>query len=135
MLTYLNDQQLKADFLAEIGKHEKADQFVKGTYGKMNGQFRGCAIGCSLHSLNVLQQKADTFETDNHTRYEAELGLPTWLAYLEDNGPAQELLAADYAGMVNDGLLFEKPPLFAELVARCRAIQDRANNIGVSPPQ
>jgi hypothetical protein len=49
---------------------------------------------------------------------------------LAPDGSAEELLAADYAGMVNDGLLFEKPPAFAELVARCRAIQDRANNIG-----
>ena len=49
---------------------------------------------------------------------------------LAPDGPAQELLAADYAGMVNDGLLFEKPPLIAELVARCRTIQDRANNVG-----
>ena len=54
---------------------------------------------------------------------------------LAPDGPAQALLAADYAGMVNDGLLFEKPPLFAELVARCRVIQDRANSISVSPPQ
>lgn len=46
---------------------------------------------------------------------------------LAPNGQAEELLAADYAGMVNDGLLFEEPPVFAELVARCRAIQDRAN--------
>ena len=54
---------------------------------------------------------------------------------LAPDGPAEGLLAADYAGMVNDGLLFEKPPVFAELVARCRAIQDRANNIGVPPKQ
>ena len=54
---------------------------------------------------------------------------------LAPDGRAEELLAADYAGMVNDGLLFEKPPAFAELVARCRAIQDRANNVGVSPLQ
>ena len=33
---------------------------------------------------------------------------------------------ADCAGMVNDELLFEEPPAFAELVARCRSIQDRA---------
>lgn len=52
---------------------------------------------------------------------------------LAPDGPAEELLAADYAGMVKDGLLFEQPPVFAELVARCRAIQDRANSIGVSP--
>ena len=54
---------------------------------------------------------------------------------LAPDGPAEGLLAADYAGMVNDGLLFEKPPVFGELVARCRAIQDRANNMGVSPKQ
>jgi starvation-inducible DNA-binding protein len=49
---------------------------------------------------------------------------------LAPDGQAEELLAADYAGMVNDGLLFEKPPVFAALVAQCRAIQDRANNVG-----
>lgn len=48
--------------------------------------------------------------------------------HLAPDGPAAELLAGDYAGMVNDGLLFEEPPVFAELIARCRAIQDRANN-------
>ena len=51
---------------------------------------------------------------------------------LAPDGPAEEVLAADYAGMVNDGLLFEQPPTFADLVARCRAIQDRAN-IGAAP--
>ena len=50
--------------------------------------------------------------------------------HLAPHGSAEELLAADYAGMVNDGLLFEKPPVFAALVAQCRAIQDRANNVG-----
>ena len=39
---------------------------------------------------------------------------------LAPDGQAGELLAADYAGMVKDGLLFEEPPAFAELVARCR---------------
>jgi hypothetical protein len=37
---------------------------------------------------------------------------------LAPNGPAEELLAADYAGMVNDGLLFERAPIFAELLAQ-----------------
>jgi hypothetical protein len=49
---------------------------------------------------------------------------------LAPDGQAEELPAADYAGMVNDGLLFKKPPVFAALVAQCRAIQDRANNVG-----
>jgi hypothetical protein len=49
---------------------------------------------------------------------------------LAPDGQAQELLDADYAGMANDGLLFEEPPKFETLVARCRAIQDLANNVG-----
>ena len=88
MQTYLGSAPLKADFLAEITKHEAADQIIKGTYGRMNGTFRGCAIGCALHSLNVLQGKvgkASAVDTDMHARYEAELGLPTWFAYLEDH--------------------------------------------------
>lgn len=87
MLTYLNNPDLKTRFLAEIAKHEAADAIIKGTYGAMNGEFRGCAIGCSLHSLNLLEGKTgkDAMEdTDNHHRYEAELGLPMWLACLED---------------------------------------------------
>ncbi len=86
--SYLDDPALKAAFLMEITKHEEADALAKGTYGKMNGSFKGCAIGCSLHSLNILQGKkgaARHAHTDQHARYEAELGLPTWLAYLEDH--------------------------------------------------
>jgi hypothetical protein len=86
MLTYLNDPALKAALVAEITKHQVADQIVKGTYGRTNGVWRGCAIGCSLHSLNVLQGRADLSQaTGDHARYESELGLPLWLAYLEDH--------------------------------------------------
>ncbi len=88
MQTYLNDPQLKMAFLTEITKHEDADAFIKGSYGQMNGTFKGCAIGCSLHSLNILQGKvgkARAERTGDHERYEAELGLPTWFAYLEDH--------------------------------------------------
>lgn len=85
--TYLNRPQLKADFLAELAKHEEHDALIKGTYGTMNRLFKGCAIGCALHSLNILQGKvgaATALDTDKHARYEAELGLPRWFAYLED---------------------------------------------------
>jgi hypothetical protein len=86
MLTYLNDSALKQALLDQLSIHEQQDQFVKGTYARMNGQFRGCAIGCALHSLNILQGKTDLrWATDQHARYETELGLPTWLAYLEDH--------------------------------------------------
>jgi len=48
---------------------------------------------------------------------------------LVPDGAAEEALAADYAGMVTDGLLFENAPEFMNLVARCREIQNRANQI------
>ena len=88
LLTYRNDAALKAAFLAEIMKHEAQDAIIKGTYGRMNSHFRGCAIGCALHSLNILQGKTGPAlleQTGLHQRYEAELGLPTWFAYLEDH--------------------------------------------------
>lgn len=90
LLTYLGSPQLKADFLAQIGQHEAADALIKGTYGRLDGDqhFRGCAVGCSLHSLSLLHGKSaaeSADHTDQHGRYEAELGWPTWLAYLEDH--------------------------------------------------
>lgn len=87
MQTYLGDATLKTRFLEEIGKHELADQFIKGSYGSGRGdRFRGCAIGCSLHSMNILKGAKDlTAKTGDHARYEKELGLPIWLAYVEDN--------------------------------------------------
>lgn len=41
---------------------------MKGCYWE-NG--KGCAVGCTIHS-------------GDHSTYEDELGIPTWLAYLED---------------------------------------------------
>ena len=86
-LTYLGDPALKTAFLAEITKHEAQDALIKGTYGEMDGTFKGCAIGCALHSLNVLQGRvgaATAVNTNKHERYEAELGLPSWFAHIED---------------------------------------------------
>lgn len=40
LISYKNDPKLKKSFLAEIVKHRKADQIVKGHYGKENGKWR-----------------------------------------------------------------------------------------------
>ena len=85
MTTYHNDPKLKTDFLTEIGKHEAADAFIKGTYGRMNGAFKGCAIGCSLASLNVIRGRPINERTGDHERLSKELGVPLWLAHLEDH--------------------------------------------------
>ena len=81
------DPALKAAFLEQIGQHEVADMIVKGTYGKsVDGGWKGCAIGCSLRSLNKIQGKAKIDRaTGDHERFPPELGLPLWLAYFEDN--------------------------------------------------
>lgn len=82
LLSYKNDVKLKKSFVAEIEKHRKADQIIKGTYGEENGKWRGCAVGCSIHSLNRMQGK--TYSTSDHSVYEKALGIPEWLARLED---------------------------------------------------
>ena len=85
ILTYRNDPAFKAAFLAELDKHAALDAFTKGTYGRMNGHFKGCGVGCSLASINVLRGAPILENTGQHARYPTELGWPLWLAYLEDN--------------------------------------------------
>lgn len=81
--SYKNDQNLKDMFLEEIVKHRKADQILQGTYGKtVDGKWKGCAVGCSIHSLNIRLKK--NYDTDDHSVYEKALGVPEWLARLED---------------------------------------------------
>ena len=56
-LAFHGDPQLASDMLAEIGKHEEADAFLRGEYFKKNGAgyqgFRGCFIGCATHSYEL----------------------------------------------------------------------------------
>ena len=81
---FKKDAKLKKDMVAEILEHKKQDKIIKGTYGTEyhNGDFRGCAVGCSIHSYNVRQKK--NISTDSHKAYETELGIPESLARLED---------------------------------------------------
>lgn len=83
MEAYLNDKNLKGKFINEIKKHMAADAIIKGSYGEEeDGGWRGCAVGCSLKSLNTINKKDDS--TEAHNRYESELGIPEELAWLED---------------------------------------------------
>ena len=84
LLSYNNDPQLKKDFLREIRKHAKADQIEQGTYGHQNGTWKGCAVACSLRSLAILNGEELVTEYDEHEEYEEKLGIPEWLARLED---------------------------------------------------
>lgn len=68
MLSFHNDEKVKQKYIERIKKHKEADAIIQGT-GWENG--RGCAVGCTL-------------ENYDHSRYPIELGLPEWLAHLED---------------------------------------------------
>jgi hypothetical protein len=50
MLAYHNDPAIKSKLLADLQAHADADRLVKGQYWE-NG--KGCAVGCTLHSLGV----------------------------------------------------------------------------------
>lgn len=68
MLAFHNDPAIKEKYLNRIKAHKAADEIVQGIYWE-NG--KGCAVGC-------------TIEGDNHIEYEFQLGIPEWLARVED---------------------------------------------------
>ena len=68
MQTFHGNQEVKDTYISRIKDHMKADAIIQGT-GYENG--KGCAVGCTL-------------ENYDHTRYPIELGLPIWLAHLQD---------------------------------------------------
>ena len=68
LLSFHSDPTLKAEYVARVKAHAEADEIVKGQYWQ-NG--KGCAVGCTIHS-------------GTHAAYETILGLPEWLARLED---------------------------------------------------
>lgn len=68
MKAFHNNPSLKEKYLTRVRYHQAADNLIRGT-GWDNG--KGCAIGCTL-------------EDYNHAKYESELGIPEWLARVED---------------------------------------------------
>ena len=75
----------KDDFIAEIKSHMQKDALIKGVYKENENMetFRGCAIGCSIQSIkNII--KDYSLENNNHYLYEKYLGIPLWLAKIED---------------------------------------------------
>jgi hypothetical protein len=70
----------KAQFVAETKAHRQADRFIRGSYGE-SGDY-ACAVGCAIKSINKL--KSLDLSTSNHLEYEAHLGIPEWVARLED---------------------------------------------------
>jgi hypothetical protein len=70
----------KKEFVAELKKHQKADNFKKGGY--WDGE-KGCAVGCSLKSIDTVKNLG-LKQFNMHKDYETHLGIPEWLARVED---------------------------------------------------
>lgn len=82
------NQELKSALVAEIRKHREHDQVIQGSYGTLgdpSGLFRGCAVGCAIDSLFMVN---GYYTPENcyadHGIYERELGIPRILAELQD---------------------------------------------------
>jgi hypothetical protein len=82
LISFNNDHQLKSDLITEVLRHQELDQIIQGTYGKENGIWKGCAVGCSIHSLNKIRNK--NYAYGDHSVYEKEFGVPRIIARLSD---------------------------------------------------
>jgi hypothetical protein len=102
----------KADFVKELEVHQKADRFAKGLYGNMEGFTKGCAVGCSLES--IARTKKLKFRYDDHSLYPVHLGIPEWLARVEDSIfeglplERSKKWPVEFAQAINEGADLEK---------------------------
>ncbi len=66
-------------------KHREADMLRSGTYGRMNGHFRGCSVGCFAYELAPDHFRGGAWDGSNLHKIVADAaGYPEWLARLQD---------------------------------------------------
>ncbi len=98
MKAFHNDIEVQNKYLARVLDHAIADEIIKGQYWT-NG--KGCAVGCTIHS-------------SNHSAYETELGVPQWLARLEDtifeglSNESAKLWPVEFLAAINIGADLDK---------------------------
>jgi hypothetical protein len=72
LIAFHGKKEVKEFFIKRVAQHIAADHLVRGVgYENKNGVIRGCGVGCTL-------------EKYDHSAYETELGIPEWLARVED---------------------------------------------------
>jgi hypothetical protein len=98
MRAFHNEESIKQKYINRVLAHQKADEIVKGQYW---GEGKGCAVGCTIHG-------------SDHSAYERELGIPEWMARLEDTlfenlpNESAKLWPAEFLEAVNVGADLEK---------------------------
>lgn len=85
MKAFINTPVTKDKFIKHLQWHKDQDAFVRGNYGegKEIKEFKGCAIGCSINSIRM-EMGDPELSTRDHNLYEKYLGVPEWLARIED---------------------------------------------------
>lgn len=74
MLSYKNDPELKAKAVADAKSHAEMDRLISGDYYLNGGEdWKGCSVGCFTRNPD-----------GGHEMYPDLLGLPEWLAHLQD---------------------------------------------------
>ena len=118
MLAYTHPKITRAAFLAELQWHQDQDRIISGTYEDGTDKtFRGCAVGCSLHSVKRVLKIRSRIAYGDHAQYETYLGIPQILARTQDR--------------VFEGLRGETQKQFP--LRFSAAIQERADLSGVWP--
>jgi len=69
-------------FLEKAEHHAAQDMLLTGTYGRMNGQFRGCSIGCFLHDYEP--NLRDDADIHIHKRLSRHTGIAEWALHVQD---------------------------------------------------
>jgi hypothetical protein len=90
---YNGDEIFRTRFLEELKKHHDRDQLAKGTYGTrfddsgLPTSWRGCAVGCSIRSLEILEHGEPDPQNWSYGRHHVlaeKLNIPIELTFLED---------------------------------------------------
>ena len=74
---YHGDAGLKARFVGHVMRHQAEDRVSQGTYGTTDsGEWKGCAVACSLRSLDEIQGVPLVLENRSHAKLSERLGIP-----------------------------------------------------------
>ena len=78
-LSYHNDPDLKARAVEQAKHHRDSDMLAAGIYGKMDGHFKGCSVGCDAYDI-----KGAVVKSGCHEITAEYFGFPEWLEHLRD---------------------------------------------------
>ena len=82
MVTFPDPRVTKELLVADMIAHAEADELVRGTYGEDHPAFRGCAVGCSIHTINRVTGRAIPY--GDHAALADATGISFALIHLQD---------------------------------------------------